>query len=124
MGDAAGVETCTVKLACGNGSVDFVQTVPVGTEYPLPAAPSNSGYIFLGWRSGEATYKAGEVVTITADTTFTAVWGNLPDVKPSEPETPDTPVFPFYDVTVRDWYYSAVKYVYEKGLLLKSGSRL
>ena len=117
VGDAAGVETCTVKLACGNGSVDFVQTVPVGTEYPLPAAPSNSGYIFLGWRSGEATYKAGEVVTITADTTFTAVWGNLPDVKPSEPETPDTPVFPFYDVTVRDWYYSAVKYVYEKGLM-------
>ena len=26
-------------------------------------------------------------------------------------------MFPFYDVTVRDWYYSAVKYVYEKGLM-------
>ena len=41
----------------------------------------------------------------------------ITDGKPSEPETPDTPVFPFYDVTARDWYYSAVKYVYEKGLM-------
>ena len=93
-----------------------VYTVPAGTEYTLPNV-TNSGYIFLGWRSGDATYKAGEVVTITANTTFVAVWGNLPDVKPSEPETPETPVFPFYDVSARDWYYSAVKYVYEKGLM-------
>ena len=86
--------------------------------------PSNSGYIFLGWRSGDTTYKAGDKVYITTDTTFVAVWGNLPDVKPSEPETPDTPVFPFYDVTVRDWYYSAVKYVYEKGLMAVSYTHL
>ena len=96
----------------------MVATVPVSEPYyTLPEAPTNSGYIFLGWRSGDNTYKAGEKVAITADTTFVAVWGNLPDVKPSEPETPDTPVFPFYDVTTRDWYYSAVKYVYEKGLM-------
>ena len=106
----------TVTVMSGNSVVDAA-TVESGTEYPLPAAPSNSGYIFLGWRSGDATYKAGEVVTITADTTFVAVWGNLPDVKPSEPSEPETPVFPFYDVTARDWYYSAVKYVYEKGLM-------
>ncbi len=106
----------TVTVMSGNSVVDAA-TVESGTEYPLPAAPSNSGYIFLGWRSGDNTYKAGEAVTITADTAFVAVWGNLPDVKPSEPDTPETPVFPFYDVTARDWYYSAVKYVYEKGLM-------
>ena len=106
----------TVTVMSGNSVVDTA-TVESGTEYPLPAAPSNSGYIFLGWRSGDNTYKAGEAVTITADTTFVAVWGNLPDVKPSEPSEPETPVFPFYDVSARDWYYSAVKYVYEKGLM-------
>ena len=108
-------EYYTVTVMSGNSVVDAA-TVESGTEYTLPNV-TNSGYIFLGWRSGDNTYKAGEAVTITADTTFVAVWGNLPDVKPSEPETPETPVFPFYDVTARDWYYSAVKYVYEKGLM-------
>ena len=110
------MEVYTVTLAYGNGQNDVTTLVQDGGTITLPT-PTNSGYIFLGWRSGEATYKAGDVVPITSDTTFVAVWGNLPDVKPSEPETPDTPVFPFYDVTARDWYYSAVKYVYEKGLM-------
>jgi len=113
---APGVGIYTAKFYSNNALVATVVSDETG-KITIPAAPSNSGYIFLGWRSGDATYKAGEVVTISADTTFVAVWGNLPDVKPSEPETPETPVFPFYDVTARDWYYSAVKYVYEKGLM-------
>ena len=110
------MEVYTVTLAYGNGQNDVTTLVQDGGTITLPA-PTNSGYIFLGWRSGDTTYKAGDVVPITADTTFVAVWGNLPDVKPSEPSEPETPVFPFYDVTARDWYYSAVKYVYEKGLM-------
>ena len=97
-----------VTVKSGNGAEDVVYRVVKGEGFTLPEAPQNSGYIFLGWRSGDATYRAGESVDITSDTTFTAVWGNLPDVKPSEPETPETPVFPFYDVNVRDWYYDAV----------------
>ena len=106
-----------VTVKSGNGAADVVYRVVKGEGFTLPEAPSNSGYIFLGWRSGDATNSAGDKVDITSGTTFVAVWGNLPDVKPSEPETPETPVFPFYDVTARDWYYSAVKYVYEKGLM-------
>ncbi len=113
---APGVGLYTAKFYSNNALVATVVSDETG-KITIPAAPSNSGYIFLGWRSGDATYKAGEVVTISADTTFVAVWGNLPDVKPSEPSEPETPVFPFYDVTARDWYYSAVKYVYEKGLM-------
>ena len=113
---AAAATNYTITVVYGNGMYPSEYTVPAGTEYTLPNV-TNSGYIFLGWRSGDNTYKAGEKVAITADTTFVAVWGNLPDVKPSEPSEPETPVFPFYDVTARDWYYSAVKYVYEKGLM-------
>ena len=113
---APGVGLYTAKFYSNNALVATVVSDETG-KITIPEAPSNSGYIFLGWRSGDNTYKAGDVVPITADTTFVAVWGNLPDVKPSEPETPDTPVFPFYDVSARDWYYSAVKYVYEKGLM-------
>ena len=117
VGAAESVKSYTVRVVYGNGAVDFEQTLPENATFTLPT-PTNSGYIFLGWRdNNNVTHKAGEVVTITANTTFVAVWGNLPDVKPSEPETPDTPVFPFYDVSARDWYYSAVKYVYEKGLM-------
>ena len=113
---AAAATNYTITVVYGNGMYPSEYTVPAGTEYTLPNV-TNSGYIFLGWRSGDTTYKAGDVVTITADTTFVAVWGNLPDVKPSEPSEPEMPVFPFYDVNARDWYYSAVKYVYEKGLM-------
>ena len=116
-GNGSFPNNCFVTVKSGNGAEDVVYRVVKGEGFTLPEAPQNSGYIFLGWRSGDATYRAGESVDITSNATFTAVWGNLPDVKPSEPETPDTPVFPFYDVTARDWYYSAVKYVYGKGLM-------
>ena len=116
-GSGADAKTYTVTIDPNNGGAVTRLSLGAGIEYPLPAAPSNSGYVFLGWRSGDTTYKAGDVVPITSDTTFVAVWGNLPDVNPSEPSEPETPVFPFYDVTARDWYYSAVKYVYEKGLM-------
>ena len=116
VGDATGVESYTVKLVYGNGEVNFVQTLPAGSEFILPDV-SNSGYIFLGWRNGNVTYKAGDAVTVNSDMTFTAVWGNLPDVDPEEPTEPEVPDFPFYDVNVRDWYYDAVYYVWDKGLM-------
>ena len=107
-----------ITIKYGNGAPDKIEIMPTGsTEYTLPAAPSKPGYIFLGWRCDGVTYNAEETVKVTGNMVFTAVWGNLPDVKPSEPETPDTPVFPFHDVTARDWFYDAVKYVYEKGLM-------
>ena len=106
-----------VTVKYGSGAADKVYNVVKGKAFTLPDAPSNSGYIFLGWRCGDVTYKAGEAVDIISDTTFTAVWGNLPDVDPEEPEKPEVPDFPFYDVNIRDWYYDAVKYVYNKGLM-------
>ena len=82
--------TLTVKLSWvmtvrpANGAADVVYYIHPGDSFELPDAPKNSGYIFLGWRSGDTTYRAGDEVDITSDMTFTAVWGNLPDV--SEPE--------------------------------------
>ena len=106
-----------VTVKYGSGVADKVYNVVKGKAFTLPDAPGNSGYIFLGWRSGDATYRAGESVDITSDTTFTAVWGSLPDVDPEEPEEPEVSAFPFYDVNVRDWYYDAVYYVWDKGLM-------
>ena len=108
--------THTVALKYNNGHKDSISTYAHGENITLPT-PNNSGYIFLGWRCGDVTYKAGEAITVTSDMTFTAVWGNLPDVDPEEPEKPEVPDFPFYDVNIRDWYYDAVYYVWDKGLM-------
>ena len=113
--------TLTVKLSWvmtvrpANGAADVVYYIHPGDSFELPDAPKNSGYIFLGWRSGDTTYRAGDEVDITSDMTFTAVWGNLPDV--SEPEEQPEPELPFYDVTKGDWFYDAVKYVYYADLM-------
>ena len=107
------VYTVTFK---SNGTKYDTKLVAAGTEITLPT-PSNSGYIFLGWRCGDVTYKAGEVVKVEEDLTFTAVWGNLPDVDPDDPDEPEVPDFPFYDVSASAWYYDAVKYVYDRGLM-------
>ena len=50
----------------------------------LPAALSDYGYNhFVGWNDGSKTYDAGAQVTITANTTFTAVWNYIPPANPN-----------------------------------------
>ena len=115
--NVAAASNFTVTFNSNGGTEYATQLVAADSEITLPT-PSKSGYIFLGWRCGEDTYSAGATVKVTADMAFTAVWGNLPDVKPDT--TPDQPVvteFPFYDVAASAWYYDAVKYVYDKGLM-------
>ena len=69
----------TVKYE--NGDADVSSYVEPGSSFKLPDAPSRSGYYFVGWSDGNKTYDPGDSVTITADTTFTAVWReiNIPD---------------------------------------------
>ena len=102
-------DSCVVTV---DGEVHYVHP---GESFTLPEAPSKAGYIFLGWRSGDTTYRAEEEVDITSNMSFTAVWGNLPDIDPEEPEP--EPELPFYDVAKGDWFYDAVKYVYYADLM-------
>ena len=112
--------TYTVTIVYGNGSANDSWLVVDNEKINLPTAPSKPGYIFLGWRNGNVTYGAGDPVVVTSDMTFYAVWANMPDVTPGTPGGgDDEPVvtFPFNDVSVLDWFYDSVYYVWENELM-------
>ena len=121
LGEGASTVYYRLAVSYGNGQSGIDVKLPAGTEYKLPAAPSKVGYIFMGWKCSDGhTYQANETVTVEKDMTFTAVWSALPDIEPgqpSQPDEPETPDFPFTDVSVNAWYYEAVKYVYENGIM-------
>ena len=113
----------TVTIVYGNGSADGIVYIPQGESYKLPPAPTKPGYIFMGWRGADgATYQPGDEVAITGDTSFKAIWANMPDITPGTPDEPDEDVFPFYDVAAGAWYYDAVKYVWENGIMNGTGA--
>ena len=63
-----------------NGTVDTINVLDGATI--TFTAPTRSGYEFRGWRDGSGVlHKAGDVVTVDSDMTFTAVWSaiNIPD---------------------------------------------
>ena len=43
-------------------------------EVTLPVPEFRDGFAFRGWSDGASLFEAGSKVTVTADTTFTAVW--------------------------------------------------
>ena len=120
IGDQAAVNVYSLKVVYGNGQADYPVKVPDGTKYTLPAV-SKPGYIFMGWKCSDGhTYEANVTVTITGNVTFTAIWANMPDITPGTPDDDDEPVvpdFPFTDVREGQWFYEAVKYVYDEGIM-------
>lgn len=52
----------------------------------LAAAPAREGFYFLGWDDGNGKqYNADAPITLTANTTLTAQWGDVPPVEPGTP---------------------------------------
>lgn len=49
----------------------------------MPTAPTRPGHAFLGWSDGSKIYQPGDDVTISGDTTFTALWQYIPPADPS-----------------------------------------
>ena len=79
--DGANAVTVTVK----NGNDETKITLKKNDTYKLPTLPNQGYNRFQGWRSsvnGEV-YPGGQEVTITADTTFTAVWSYTPPANPN-----------------------------------------
>ncbi len=105
-------DAITASFVYGDGTSVTQMVKEDISSVVMPEAPTRPGCIFMGWRSGDMTYEPGDEVGLYGDTTFTAVWANMPDITPSEPEA-----LPFTDVPEGAWYYDAVKTVVEAGLM-------
>lgn len=73
------VPFCTVQFHLDGGSVptgaDYgTKTVKEGAGVTLPAAPTRSGFHFVGWKTGNDVYLPGAAYTVKNDVTFTAEW--------------------------------------------------
>jgi uncharacterized repeat protein (TIGR02543 family) len=68
--------TITATFKDGDTVVGTVSGTPTNDKLSvtMPAALEKTGYTFKGWNDGTTTHDAGAAVTITADTTFTALW--------------------------------------------------
>ena len=98
----------TLTFDTNGGSAIAKVTKEKGTTVDLGQyVPTREGYTFAGWYSDEALTQKVTSVKLTANTTVYAKWT----------ENAVTPTLPFTDVKSGDWFYEAVQYVYDKGMM-------
>ena len=71
----------------GAAGVDYASKIyPEGEKATVAAAPAREGFYFLGWKDeNDKQYNADATITLTANTTLTAQWGDVPPVEPDTP---------------------------------------
>ena len=71
--------TYTVSFAANGGTSTMADVTGVSGEYELPACTftAPSGKQFKAWSVGGVEKAVGDKITVTADTTVTAVWENV-----------------------------------------------
>ena len=124
------VKTWNITYVTDGGTINgaYPTTYTEGTVTVLPTNVTKSGYTFLGWFTA---YTGGVQVrqigaTETGDKVFYAHWKKNAD--PIDPIIPILPgiiggntgsniKLPFGDVTVSDWFYDDVRYVYANGIM-------
>ena len=124
------VKTWNITYVTDGGTINGAcpTTYTEGTVTVLPTNVTKSGYTFLGWFTA---YTGGVQVrqigaTETGDKVFYAHWKKNAD--PIDPIIPILPgiiggntgsniKLPFGDVTVSDWFYDDVRYVYANGIM-------
>ncbi len=124
------VKTWNITYVTDGGTIGGLYPVAYteGTVTVLPTDVTKPGYTFLGWFTA---YTGGVQVrqigaTETGDKVFYAHWKKNAD--PIDPIIPILPgiiggntgsniKLPFGDVTVSDWFYDDVRYVYANGIM-------
>ena len=79
------LRTVTFDLNGGNGKIDPVQ-VKDGESVAKPADPTRDGWVFQGWKSGDANLDTADGFyafesKVKSDLTLTAQWAKVADIK-------------------------------------------
>ncbi len=127
-GEAYLGKAVTVTLVPGDESaastIDMVSAV-TGCEYALPACvfTAPEGKEFTGWLVGGEMKKPGDTITVTADTSVTAIWESQ---KPGDdvcPKDDTCPITPFTDTDRNAWYHDGVHWALEKSVMNGTGEK-
>ena len=118
LSDDAQKDFVTVVVKDGK-TVLVNKTVFEGTRVTLPEKPTKKGYTFLGWKSSadRKVYKAEATVKIDEDTTFTAQWMSNWEIVDDIAGAAGSGKEFFTDVKAGDWYYDAVKFVFDNNFM-------
>ena len=105
----------------GGSKIDTVTEWEYSTIDLDEYVPEKEGYKFVGWYADENLTKEIDEVYLTQDTTVYAKWEKIEEEVPEEPEevekTEETETISFKDVKENDWFYEAVSYAVENGLM-------
>ena len=105
----------------GGSKIDTVTEWEYSTIDLDEYVPEKEGYKFVGWYADEDLTKKIDEVYLTQDTTVYAKWEKIEEEVPEEPEeveeTEETETISFLDVKESDWFYDAVSYAVENGLM-------
>ena len=123
-GGGISVTRYTVTFDTQGGSKISSKTVNWNATVSEPDEPTREGYTFEGWFiDKDCTEEYDFSARVIKNITLYAKWkeDKEPDnptepTDPVEPENPDEWKNPFDDVDKDDWFYDAVRYVYENGL--------
>ncbi len=103
-----------VKVTCDDSEIIVTQTESVWTA-SLPNISKEYTFTATSSADGETTGTAACKIEVTA---YSGGGGGTP----STPSEPEEPTWPFEDVTEGDdWFYDAVAYVYENGIMAGTG---
>lgn len=105
----------------GGSKIDTVTEWEYSTIDLDDYVPEKEGYKFVGWYADKDFDKKIDEVYLTKDTTVYAKWEKIEEEVPEEPEeveeTEETETISFKDVKENDWFYEAVSYAVENGLM-------
>ena len=105
----------------GGSKIDTVTEWEYSTIDLDEYVPEKEGYKFVGWYADEDLTKKIDEVYLTQDTTVYAKWEKIKEEVPEEPEETEEIKEPetisFKDVNESDWFYEAVSYAVENGLM-------
>ncbi|MBR3791401.1 MAG: S-layer homology domain-containing protein, partial [Clostridia bacterium] len=107
-----GVVTYTVRFETDGAETIESQRVKSGEVIEKPEDPTKEGYEFAGWYTDEALKNEYDFSSkVTKSFVLYAKW-----IEEKSEDQEGTDKF-FMDVDVNDWYYDAVEYVYDNGIM-------